>query len=92
MQRCTECEYDKPLDEFYASKSGKNGRASKCKECLRAYQRQYAKTKSARQLRRAREAQQQERIRVYQRDYWRENKERIMEQRKRKKMIQTRDV
>lgn len=30
---CTKCGVDKPLDQYYASKLGPHGRASRCKAC-----------------------------------------------------------
>jgi hypothetical protein len=33
---CTGCGTTKPLGEFYAAPKGKDGRASKCKECAKA--------------------------------------------------------
>lgn len=33
MKRCYVCEEVKPLDEFYAQPTSKDGRASKCKNC-----------------------------------------------------------
>lgn len=38
MKRCTCCGKTKPLTDFHAQKSGKDGRISKCKECRRTAQ------------------------------------------------------
>lgn len=39
MKNCNRCRQDKPLTEYYADKTGKDGLASICKECLRAARR-----------------------------------------------------
>jgi len=33
MKTCTKCSAEKPLDKFYKSKTGPQGRSSECKEC-----------------------------------------------------------
>lgn len=42
---CTGCGETKNLVEFYRNKGGRDGRASKCKECLRPYYREYARAR-----------------------------------------------
>ncbi|WP_128970022.1 hypothetical protein [Rhodococcus opacus] len=37
-----DCNQEKPIDEFYKKKGYKDGRAARCKECLRAYFREYS--------------------------------------------------
>lgn len=38
---CTKCREEKPLGAFNRLTRGKGGRSARCKECARAYQRQY---------------------------------------------------
>lgn len=39
MKTCTKCGTAKPLDDFYVVKGKRDGRDSRCKECVKAYQR-----------------------------------------------------
>jgi len=43
-KKCSQCKIDKPLNQFAISKKGKFGRASQCKDCVRAYASQYRAT------------------------------------------------
>jgi 5-methylcytosine-specific restriction endonuclease McrA len=56
MKPCARCGIPKPLSEFNRSAKSKDGRRSQCKDCQRAYQRQYNTTNKRR-------------IRAYQRDW-----------------------
>ena len=40
MKKCPGCGETKPLNEFHVNKRAKDGRQSRCKECLREYARQ----------------------------------------------------
>eukprot|EP00732_Lithocolla_globosa_P004016 Lithocolla_globosa_v1_NODE_3472_length_1659_cov_88.924611.p2 type:complete len:100 gc:universal NODE_3472_length_1659_cov_88.924611:62-361(+) len=40
-RNCTKCGEIKPLEQFDKNKQGKCGRASKCKPCLRALNKEY---------------------------------------------------
>jgi hypothetical protein len=49
MKTCTKCKKNKPLDQFYNSKKGKNGLTSYCKTCTDEYNKAYlAKNKEKR--------------------------------------------
>lgn len=37
MKNCGGCDTTKPVDEFYRRKSAKDGRQSRCKDCVRKY-------------------------------------------------------
>ena len=37
MKHCTKCGKDKPLEEFYRNRAQRDGRASWCVECVKAY-------------------------------------------------------
>ena len=41
MKKCTKCNVDKPLNEFYKHKTHKDGLKHKCKECLKKFQKNY---------------------------------------------------
>lgn len=43
MKKCTKCGERKPLREFNKDKTKKDGRRSQCKECKKAYAKQYRK-------------------------------------------------
>lgn len=41
MKKCTQCEIEKCLDEFHSCKKGKQGRKSKCKDCIKIETKKY---------------------------------------------------
>ena len=74
MKRCTKCGIEKPPEEFYCKKTGRDGRAAQCKACARKYARIYQETYSQEnkeRVRRCRAArseaywEEQERLRRY---------------------------
>jgi len=43
MKKCTQCYIEKELNEFHLCNKGKNGRKSKCKECVKIESKNYYK-------------------------------------------------
>jgi hypothetical protein len=58
VKRCRRCGEDKPLDEFYAEKSGRDGRRPECKACTAAQRKQWYAANKEREIARVRAWQQ----------------------------------
>jgi len=48
LKRCSRCKQEKPVTEFGKHQRRKDGLQSYCRECKRAYDREYAKKNAAR--------------------------------------------
>lgn len=54
MKTCCACKLEKTPEEFYKNKSRKDGLSTKCKDCSKAYSKEYSKTEEARENNRRR--------------------------------------
>lgn len=92
-KQCTKCGEVKALDAFYAQKSGKYGRFSSCKECVRRYNeenkdrnsetsRKYRLENKGKVLKYQRKYREENKglLTEYGRKYYGENRERLKEQ------------
>jgi len=86
---CTVCKVEKPYEEFYKSKKGKNGYAEQCKACRLIKDREYYKKRTeiclAKHERWAK--RNPEKVRENQRAYYHRNKEKILEKLKESRKI-----
>ena len=52
-KKCTKCGETKLLEEYHNKKTGKYGRASRCKECMNAYKKAYRESEAGKEKRKA---------------------------------------
>lgn len=48
-KECTTCHVSKPLEDYNKSSGGKHGRASRCRDCTKAWQAEYRRTNPGKQ-------------------------------------------
>jgi len=85
-KKCTKCGEVKSLDEFYNAKHGKNGKASRCKDCDKEYKqynkekiKEYNKEYKQYNKEKIKEYKQynKEKIKEYNKEYYKNNKEKL---------------
>jgi len=67
MKVCTGCNIEKQLRDFYKCKKSENGRRTKCKECIGAYNKKYRNKKNNKKT-----------AKTYQSKYYKENKKKLL--------------
>jgi hypothetical protein len=50
MKKCVKCGRELPIEDFSRNAASKDGHQSACKECLRVYNREYAKRRKAKKI------------------------------------------
>lgn len=86
MKKCSKCNIEKELSEFYKDKRTKSGCTSRCKDCLKIDTKEYNENNKEKRLEYKREYRKSEKHKQYQENYQREyylnNKEDIEAKRK----------
>lgn len=77
LKTCSKCKQVKPLDDFSRDRTRSDGRRTRCRDCERAYAREYRQknTEKVRAYRRERYQKNAEKERAYAREYHQKNAE-----------------